>query len=491
MRKLVKISLFVIFLVFLYSILWYIGAINLCSQINKYAKKDIAGRVMGADTVFSFSEVAPYGFPFKVGCKIIGLNEDTDSYAISHNGVVVFGYDLLKKGLFFSNNGSSTAKVKPQVSGFGVEVFSNNSYFFKMPISKKLLKAIDKKASTLELLNFIKDIEINAKNIQAHDLIDNSLIFDHESTRAKLSWDRNYYYRSLEDLTNHIPPKYNLDVDVTIKNVVNNKKIIAPFSPVYFFLPNEKFKISIIAELSTKAQKADFIDIAQNFSIHFQKFDYSNSSVKSNFKGLVSLETLNAQENAVFNFTLAANFTLPELLKMYWERISPHFASDFNDDQATILQEQKDLLAKLQDSQYELNIEADGDYAFGKKLKNLHLESFKFILNDSGFNLHGYSSFSSPADWYADGNVILFDYPNMVVNFIGILNKHRKNRPLFDKISQSDIEHLLRQISNHPESISRDLAIDFQLSHNVNSSRIGKLPLGLFLENYNKILNPK
>jgi hypothetical protein len=502
MRKIVKISLFAIFFALLYSIFWYIATISLCSQVNKHAKSAIATQIMGANVTFSFEKVTPHGFPFKIGCKIIGLHEDTDSYVILHNGIVVFGYDILKKGLFFSNNGQSIAKIKPEVSGFGVKVISNNSYFFKMPISTRLLRILNKDTAEFEWFNFVKNIQINAANIQAHDLIDNSLIFDHELTRAKFSWEGDYYYRTFEDLQNHIPSKYSLNLDVIIKNVVNNKKIIAPFSPVYFFLPNSKFDVSIIAQVDTKAQKANLLDIVQNSSVNFEKFEYSDSSVSSDFKGLLSLEASDARESGVFNFTLAANFNSLELARIYSEKIWPQFADDL-DGPAVMSQDQKDWLANLQNTQYELNMIAHGDYAFGKKLKNLNLESLQFVLNDTGFNLHGKSSFSSELNWYVDGNLILFNYPAIVASLIDTANKYKQynissggnanSENVVKNIMQSEgaINNLLKQISNHPESISSDLAIDFQFSHNLNSSKIGSLPLGLFLENCSKILNPK
>jgi hypothetical protein len=490
MRKIVKIGLFAIFLSLLYSICWYIATINLCSEINKQVQTNITTEILGSSVTFTFKKATPYGFPFKIGCRIIGLNEDTDNYAISHNGIIVFGYDILNKGLFFSNNGESFAKIKPQVSGFGAKVTSNNSYFFKLPISKKLLSVINKNATGIELVNFIKSIEINAKNVQAHDLIDNSLIFDHELTKAKLSWERNYYYRDLEDVNNHIPPKYNLNLDMIIKNVVNNKKIIAPFSLVYFLLPNNKFEVNIVAELNTKAQKADFLDVFQNSSINFQKFTYNGLTAKSDFKGLMAIETSGGRESAVFDFVLVANFNSLELAKIYSEKFYPYFVTN----KVTKFQEQqhKDWLAKLQNNQYELNIAADGNYVFSRKLKNLNLESLKITLNDTGFNFHGQSSFSSPIDWYADGNLILFNYPQIVTSAMGIISKYQQpsNHTISPKL-EDDIKYLLRQISNHPESNNNDLAIDFQLSHNLSNSKIGNLPLGLFLENYSKILNHK
>jgi hypothetical protein len=270
-------------------------------------------------------------------------------------------------------------------------------------------------------------------------------------------------------------------------------------------LPNSKFDVSVIAQLDTKAQKANLLDIVQNSSVNFEKFDYSDASVSSDFKGLLSLDASDAKERAVFNFTLAANFNSLELARIYSEKIWPQFADDL-DGPAVMSQDQKDWLANLQNTQYELNMIAHGDYAFGKKLKNLNLESLQFVLNDTGFNLHGKSSFSSWLDWHADGNLILFNYPALVASFIDTVKKYKqynvssdandanpKSNSVVNNIIQSEdaINNLLKQISNHPESISSDLAIDFQLSHNLKSSKIGALPLGLFLENYSKILNPK
>jgi hypothetical protein len=430
--------------------------------------------------------VVPHGFPFKFGFKVINLTEETEGYITSHKGAVAFGYDLLKSGIFFSNNGESVVRVKPQVSGFGARVISNNEYFLKLPFSNKLFKTLQKNSDPFELVNFVKNIEIKAQNVKAYDLLDSALIFDHEATYINLTWDRSYYYTNLESLINNIPSKYNLIAHTKIKDIATQKNVIAPPSYVYFILPNNKFDAEIKAELTTKAKQARLIDIVPNSSINVEKFIFNSEAINSDFRGTIALEKQDSRENGNFDFTLSLKLNKLGLLQLYSELQKKYFLQYNKPD---IINENKELFDLLQ-NQYSLEFSTNSSYTFTKKLKNFNIENLSLMVNDDiGFNLKGQNSFSSLQDWYFEGNVLVFNFEAIVNNTFSLLAKYGKFEPGIMNGLRESIKLLLRGISEHPSSNSQDLLIDLHLNHSINNSKIGNVPLTVFLENYKKIFN--
>jgi hypothetical protein len=479
-----------------YAIFWYVIAIKICASINKSAKDNSNNITLLHHTWnITFDKVLPYGFPFKIGCKFVNLTENAEEFSTSqkyittHKGLVTFGYDLIKGGLFFSNNGESVVKIKPQVSGFGVRVVADNSYFFKLPLSKKLFQYLRenvrsfelmdfvRSTDSFELINFIKNLEIKAKDIKAYDLVDNTLIFDHESTKLNLAWDHSYYYKNFDELINNIPQKYNLNARIIIKEVASNRKIIAPYSPIYFILPNAKFETDLIAEITTKVKRADLKEISENIGINVEKFHLITPLISSDFHGIITTEDFGSRKSGIFNFVLDLTLNKLDELNAYLNALS-----------ADLRKEVEPILSSA--SGGFLHFVADGNYTFGQKLKNLNLESLNLLINDKvGFNIKSKSSFSSINDWYLEGNILVFNFEDIVNQVFYLFGKYEK----FDEKQLNDLKEptklLLRGISSYPVSESQNLAIDFQLSHNIGTSKIGNIPIRLFLESYSKIIN--
>jgi len=163
MKKAAKYSLILLILFSLYCLSWYVSSWILCKELEKYSS-ELKVRLMSTDITYSFQKAVPYGFPFKIGAKIIGLHEDAQAYHTSHDGLVTTGYDLVKQGVFFENTGQSIARVRPLNSGFGSIVNVSSSYFVKLGLTKTFYQLLVKQIPVFELMNFIDRIQFVSKD---------------------------------------------------------------------------------------------------------------------------------------------------------------------------------------------------------------------------------------------------------------------------------------------------------------------------------------
>jgi hypothetical protein len=313
-------------------------------------------------------------------------------------------------------------------------------------------------------------------------------------TDIELSWDRSIYYKTLEELKTNIPKSYDLALDLQIEQVTKEKKIIAPFSLVYFLLGSSEVKAALQASFQTKAKMAEIKEIFDSMDLHIKKLDLVTPQAKVNFVSKVSLENIDSQENCSFNFDLNVDFYEIQfdqfLINKALEQVRKKYGLYSSGDAFNQLQESKSpMLIKL-DQPYNLHLSTDGNYLLGKKLKNLNLKSLYLMLNDeAGFNIKGHNSLISHNNWYVDVNLLLYNYEKITDAIINFYIKYKKFDTLaIDNINKS-VNLLLRSISSYTTSNSQDLSIDIQLSNNISTSKIGNVPLSLLLENYKSLNN--
>jgi hypothetical protein len=483
MRKISKAFLITCLIAAIYAIGWYVLAINICAEMNKYIRENnkIVVDIFGSKSTILYDKVAPYGFPFKIGMKFINLVEDTGLEVINHKGLVTFGYDLFRGGVFFSNNGESIVKIKPQVSGFGVRVVSRNELFLKLPLSRKIFKIVGQEGREFEFINFIKGIEFRAYDVKAYDLLDDTIVFDHDYTHLSLEWERSYYYKNLQDVLSNIPQHYKIKADVKINEIAANKSIIAPPSIIYFLLPSAKFETEIALNVTTKAKNADMVEFLQSMIADVQKFNFISPAIDSKILGIVALDDSETRKNCKFNFAVNATINhlkdIASTLKNY----------KFFTNESRILSGANGLFDQWPDN-YSVEFATEGNYMLSPKLKNLNFDNLDLRFEDDfAMNFKSQSSFSSMNNWYIEGTLIISNFEK-ISNLVALLLLKNKKEPLMFKNVKEAINIALRSISLHPESNSPDLSIDFQLSHNLGASKISNMPLKLLVEKYYKLL---
>lgn len=494
MRKIINIAVFLLLILITYSIAWYVQTLSICASVNNLAKQNdgkISINLFDHDQQLSFEKVVPYGFPFKVGIKFVNITEEgtepltNQKYSTLHKGLITLSYDFITQSIVLQNKGQSIVRLKPLASGFGVKVIANNSFHCQLAFTK-FLKAVKNNITFFELINFIEKITIKAGEIKAYDLIGDELIYEHEKTNIDFAWDRSFYYKNMAELRDNIPKKYDIKADINIKEVANNKKIIAPKSIVYFLLANSKFNLDLDGSLTTKARSSNLREIIDNASIQIKKLEAQNASIRTSLAGDVSLQHVNSSHNCLFDVDLdfhlkEASIIAPKLTLLKNILLKKHIVNLFDVDEQII-----DLL----NNQYKIRLTTKGNYSFSKKLTNLNLDSFYLMLNENiGLNINAQSSFASRNDWYLDANVLVYNFEEAINELMNFLSKYNNyNEDTTSNVAKA-IKAALRSISSYPKSNSQDLLIDLQLNHNVASSKIGNIPLGLIIENYNKVIN--
>jgi hypothetical protein len=494
MRKIINIAVFLLLILITYSIAWYVQTLSICSGVNSLAKQNdgkININLFDNDQQISFEKVVPYGFPFKLGIKFINITEEgtepltNQKYSTLHKGLITLSYDFIAQGIVFENKGESIVRLKPLASGFGVKVLAKNSYYCKLALAK-FIKAIKGNINFFELINFIKKITIQAAEIKAYDLMSDELIYDHEKSNINFSWDRSFYYKNMAELTSNIPKKYHIKADINIKEVASTKKIIAPKSIIYFLLANNQFHLALDGSLTTKARNNNLREIIDNSNIQIKKLEVKNPYMKTSLIGDLTIQHANSSHSCLFDLDLdlhlnEASVIAPKLTLLKNILLKKHILNLFDIDEQIL-----DLL----NNQYMIKLTSKGNYSFSKKLTNLNLDSFYFMLNDNiGLNINAQSSFASRNDWYLDANVLVYNFEEVVNEAMNFLTKyHNYNEDTASNVKKA-IKTALRSISSYPKSNSQDLLIDLQLNHNVASSKIGNIPLGLIIENYNKATN--
>jgi len=483
MKKVARYSIIFVVLISLYSFVWYLLSKNLCKELEQYSS-EWKVRLINTDVTYSFQKAVPYGFPFKIGAKIIGLHEDSKTYHTSHEGLITVGYDLMKQGAFFENTGQSIVRVKPFDSGFGSAVNINSSYFVKLSLPKIFYQLSIKQISSFELINFIDHIQFAAKDAKVYDLANEELIFDHDFIKFLLTWDKSKYYRSWDELFSDMPDSYWVNMQAAIGDVTPRRAVIAPLSLVYLSLPPiDNVNINFVANLSTSKPNPVLIDLLNNFKLDVQTLELDGKDASGKVKLIAEVHKVEQEEKGSFDLEADLNFKNLHNLTKYLEFINKQ------SPELEILKN-KDIINVLEQP-YDIKTSINGRYQLGPKINKLSLDNFDFMLDGVGFNLKADTALSQAKQWHFDGSLLLLKPDSVfrkIINIAAIYNKAdigEKERKV------SDAMRILKAISNHPTSESRDISIDFSFSNDINSSRIGTIPLKFFknIDTFKKFFN--
>ncbi|AVP87309.1 hypothetical protein phytr_3570 [Candidatus Phycorickettsia trachydisci] len=472
MKKAARYSLISLILFSLYFLSWYVLSWMLCKELGRYSS-ELQVRLMSTDVTYSFQKAVPYGFPFKIGAKIIGLHEDAKAYHTSHDGLVTVGYDLIRQGVFFENTGQSIARVKPFSSGFGSIVNVSSSYLVKLGLPRIFYQLLIKQTSAFELINFIDRIQFVSKDSKIYDLSNEELIFDHDFIKLSFNWDKSKYYHSLDEMLKDIPDNYSANMELAIGDVIPNRAVIAPISLVYLILPPiDNVKINFAANLSTNKENPTFADLLNNFKLDVQTLEIDGKDASGKIKFLTNVQRVERNEDSSFDLEMDLSFKNLHNLMKYLEFINK------KSPELEILKN-KDLIQILQQP-YDIKTSISGRYKLSPKINKISLDNFDFMLDGVGFNLKADTALSDARQWHFDGSLLLLKPDSVFRKMVNIAAIYTKEDVGARERRINDSVRLLKAISNHPTSESRDIAIDFSLSNNINSSRIGTIPLKFF-----------
>ncbi len=479
-----------------YCVTWYYIVSQMTAEINtKYAgqKISIKALVNSEDYFTTFDKVSMDGFPFDIAVSMHGWKEESRGAVVSYNSPIKIGYSLLSQAAYISYNGDIDSSYKPVTRGFGA-ILKVKDYLIKIdiPLTRALLSSIVKMRDSVELINYIKDINISTREVQIIDKQEKELFSDKEYERLSFSFVPAKYYKSLQDLQGDIPKEYNLLYSVKTKPVKFSSRRI-PVTLFYGFLdlPSD-FSASVKIAIKTKSKKAEelFLDSEVQAEIGFSTSKVDLNSLKLEFKSDVD-QTKGSDFKLLVDGAIRLKEGLFEELFKKYELIRPKLLAApgghlINQEIVYIINNQDAFRFKdLENSDYLLNLDLTSLYS--KKTASINLHNFSIYSGQSGFKLSHESKIKlvNQKDWDAKGVVLITNYPSVVDFSSGYIYRFGKFRLLSDKARAIYVavnKEFLKQISDYPASASNDLSFDYEIDPNnwleakIGSAKIIQIP---------------
>lgn len=506
-KKLAYFFLIIFFPIFIYTLGWFISLLFLSHAINKqFANLDINTKAIGTGEEFyvRFSNVALYGFPFKIAIKINNYQEESSSSKIGCKSPIYLGYDLIRQGFFGNYSGEILANYKPIQAGFGSKILSDNYLFFiKLPLKYKLLKNIfsDEK-NWFEIINFVKFIELKSNKIEIYDLVDNSKLYDQDYKITNITFKKRKYYNTLVDLLNNIPSRLEIFQKNKINYAVWDRKI-SPASLLFgihwpIFLNGEN-------RLYINFHNPIFENLSNDLEIGFNSNSTSNihsGQVNALYRG--KLHKLDADVSLKLFANLSLNkgffdaiFNFLKYLNNYSERTlaneKPNILKNgSNGDVVKLFLD--NLQSKINNSNLK-KLEAK-NYEIDANINLINLNNslkFKFynlsiFSGQTGFRLNTEGRFDKSLQYFTKGLVSFDNYNKIIDHFISddmfsaTQNYSQESRSLYSET----LKYFLKNISDHPKSLSNNISLAFE----VDSTDMDKGKVGLAeIKNLKKLFN--
>ena len=492
-----RFAFFAVGIIALYTILWAIIAIGINYRLNaSLAQKKWSIDIWDNKThSIAFKKATLYGFPFKIGTKITDVIEENDDGVITHQEPIYFGYDVIKQRFYTSYDGVSIARAKPIESGFGSEIHGKYHYYLSCPLSIGLTKILINPDSQFELINFVKSISFVASDIKVYDLVDKSMTFDAKKITMSLKILERPYYQSLEELQSDIPQSYHFVSDIAITQSAYGRKI-APVSIIYGAFPMSAFTSGVDVELTTSAKKFDLVSIVKNMDLKVNKMQYTDQAQNSDVSIAYTSKSTNDDINISCNYSDIlhiqdgfAKYQLGQLKMEAKELLQSDSIGMFKPALDSFLQNPQKYLPDLTNvSQIQDTLVFD---LVGKGLAfDLNIKDIGTMVNNTtGYNANGIFHIDNDLQWKASGQLLLSNYKN-IVNFVLDYGNKLQQTPIdqdaLNMIKES-VQDTLKAVSNHPDSKSNNVALDYELNSN-DESKIGTHTFNQILEIYYKSL---
>ena len=479
-----------------YCSIWYYIANEMTSEINtKYAgqKIFIKALVNSEDYFVTFDKASMSGFPFDIAVGLHGWKEESRGSLISYNSPIKIGYSFRSQAAYVSYDGDIDSAYKPVEGGFGA-ILKIRDYLIKIdiPLTKALITSVGQMKDSVELVNYIKDINISTKEVQIIDKQEKELFSDKEYERLSFSFVPAKYYQHLQDLLSDIPKEYKINYSVRTKPVQFLPRPI-PISLFYGFLDlPSNFSASGNMAIKTKAKTAEelFSNLEAQLELVFSAPTIDLTSLKLEFK--IDPDPIKGRNIALLvdsKITLKDGL-FEELFKKY-ESIRPRLLAvpggQLINQEVVYIINNKDVFGfkDLENSDYLLNVDITS--LDNKNTSLIKLNNFSIYSGESGFKLTHESTIKliNKNNWNQKGVWLIKNYPAVVDFSSAYIYRFGKFRFLNDqaRVLYADVNKaFLKQISDYPASTSNDLSFDYDINlqdwseAKIGSTKIAQIP---------------
>lgn len=456
-------------LLFFYVILWFFVTNAMVQFLNNKVLKNQAGNYS-----LSVGTVTKHGFPLKFGVNITSLVEDTPDATITHQNPVSLEYNLLHQGFNISYQGSSLVQDKSNHTQSGFLVESNVNNFIGAPLSFSMIRVIMDQNRLFELVNFVVATNNNSK-VKVYNSVDSSLLIEAEYD-GKVNIKNGEYYSTKGALQqssaiNH----YHIESKINVNHSAENK-IKMPISVIYGLILQTNIDLKISADASfpflnpmsnlefkANGDGSSAIASQDQFSLYINsKFIGSDGSVHVVLKDNSKLKEgffdyINDQ--MALTVSALANAGVPKILADSLQNIannpSKYYLPKVAVDTMTI---DVDLLLKSENHMVDLDVRL-----------------FNLLIDNAGFKLTNQTHIDNRFAWTTAGLLSISNYDNMFDYFAGYMKQVSPDIIAADRlnIEKAVTSSLLRYVSNHPESESSEVFVNYSGDNGLEGLKIG------------------
>jgi hypothetical protein len=475
----------------IYSIAWF-ALLNLISiELNKkYAGKEINNNYgnFKEQYILTFSKIEPVGFPFKIAFKVLNWTEDNKTSRTNFNMPIYAGYDLLKQHIFVTFSGEIISKYKPLESGFGLKFqLTNQEFLIKFPITLSLIKVLFSKDKSFEIINFATLLESKSDNVKIFDMIDNEKYYEENNALLKISINKNHYYTTLEDLLDNLPQKFDVIYAAEVITGMPINRIVPQILLLPKIIWNFVFKAD--ADFYIKSNNKTLSDFSKDLEIGVHDLKFS-SNIHTSSNNLLYKKKISDHGESIFvklasNIELHNNIypTISHILKYLISGEARFFLGvnyKLNEDLKNELQyivdnPEKFTFKEFENRKYSCNLELSNLNSRG--IIHTKLNSFRLFSGNTGINLKSEIDLIGIINLNIKGLILLNNYQSLIglaSNYLYRMGKYKNFSDESRKLYKETLQSFLRTISDHPESTSNDLSVEYKIDFsNINGSKIG------------------
>ena len=475
-RRIKLVSLCILLLSVCYSGVWLYVTMNAVRYLNS----NFANQLLGSESYkISFTDAKIYGFPRAFGIKIAGIKEEYADGVVTHSAPLYVCYDLLSQAITTSYSGESIARAKPLSSGFGSKVTGEYSYVAPMPLSFKLIKIMLNADSKFELVNFIKALSFERKQIVARDLVDNAIVFDADLMYSALSASDKPYYYNFDELKNNIPKHYFAE-DRGSNVKIEYLRKIAPVSVIYGALLGYSTSYDTTMELHTNSKTFDIMEIAKNteFNIKSSGSYAGAEDTTSEAYGKFNIEDDNINIDGKYKFvsTPQAGYMelkLNQLKYIILTLLDNNAAAMIRPIVEPFLSNPEKFLPSGISTPKSISTTIDYTFKGQGKACDLNIKEFSIAVDGNGLNFNNISTLDEDFAWTTKGLLVVYGYKDIlstIIDYLDQLDPHEKDAV---KLYKDSCAQFLNAISNHPGSTSNDVFIEYAGGVNEPQGKIG------------------
>jgi hypothetical protein len=492
MKKKIIIPLVIsLLLIVAYTVFWCLLIVMPARELNKYyAGRDINTRVIsGRESYYiKFTKVVPYGFPFKLGFKIIGWTEESKVGKIEALSPLHIGYDLIAQKLYGHYAGETLAWHKPLQSKFGSNIKTENyELAIKIPFFKVLNIMLSKEVDKFEIVNFIETLELNSGKEQVFDSVGHEKLYDQDFKNLKLTFKKRKYYTSVKDFLENQPSQIDIEQSAKINETILFKRAMPP---TILFGLNLPFFISGSNKITFKINEPHIENFIKDLEIYYKAID-SVSDIHQAQAEIVYKGKIN-NKDADISFKINSELDVKtgffdkifQSLKYITNFVELNNRDDFLKEGSPfkwlthnlIERLNNPVIRELEGHKYLLNV----DVNLKNKSRELSIavNDFNIFSGKTGMALRGENKVDQNMSWSIGGRLGFNNQPRITELLIkkdvfGLLpNFSNDAKDLYATVS----DQFVKSLSDSPLSKSDDITLEYSFgSKQLKKGKIGKI----------------